>query len=100
MVHSNCFDRFFFMSKFLRWVVAFLYFFCHANAKLAHRHWTKIFLENIANSRFRSSTVGSLLYHYKSGGSKTGIGDIFKNKFSAVSWRQFCIHMTKNKEAQ
>ena len=99
MVHSNCFERFFFMSKFLRWVVAFLYFFCHANAKLAPRHWTKIFLENIANSRFRSSTVGSLLYHYKSGGSKTGIGDIFKNKFSAVSWRQFCIHMTKNKEA-
>ena len=52
------------MSKFLRWVVAFLYFFCHANAKLAPRHWTKIVLENIANSRFRSATVGSLLYHY------------------------------------
>ena len=43
--------------------------------------------------------LGSLLYHYNSGGSKTGISDIFKNKFSAVSWRQFRIHMTKNKEA-
>ena len=59
----------------------------------------KIVFENIANSRFRSSSVGSLLYHYNSGGSKTGISDIFKNKFSAVSWRQFRIHMTKNKEA-
>ena len=57
------------MSKFLRWVVAFLYFFCHANAKLAPRHWTKIVLENIANSRFRFYTVGPLLYHYNSGGS-------------------------------
>ena len=83
----------------MRWVVAFLYFFCHANAKLAPRHWTKIVFENIANSRFRSSSVGSLLYHYNSGGSKTGISDIFKNKFSAVSWRQSRIHMTKNKEA-
>ena len=53
MVHSNCFERFFF---------------------------------------------GSLLYHYNSGGSKTGIGDIFKNNFIAVSWRQFCIHMTKKKK--
>ena len=83
----------------MRWVVAFLYFFCHANAKLAPRHWTKIVFENIANSRFRSSSVGSLLYHYNSGGSKTGISDILKNKFSAVSWRQFRIHMTKKKEA-
>ena len=48
---------------------------------------------------FRAVFFGSLLYHYNSGGSKTGIGDIFKNNFSAVSWRQFCIHMTKNKEA-
>ena len=98
MVYSNCFERFFYfkISALGRSVSLF---FCHANAKLAPRHWTKIVLKNIANSRFRSSTVGSLLYHYKSGRSKTGIGDIFKNKFSPVSWCQFCIHMTKNKEA-
>ena len=85
------------MSKFMRCVVAFLYFFV-----MRMRNWhldTKIVFENIANSRFRSSSVGSLLYHYNSGGSKTGISDIFKNKFSAVSWRQFRIYMTKNKEA-
>ena len=98
MVHSNCFERFFYV-KISALGRSVSLFFCHANAKLAPRHWTKIVLENIANSRFQSSTVGSLLYHYKSGGSKTGIGDIFKNKFSPVSWRQFRIHMTKNKEA-
>ena len=33
--------------------------FCHANAKLAPKHWTIIVIENIANSCFRSSTVKS-----------------------------------------
>ena len=55
-----------FRSKFLRWLVAFLYFFfiffCHASAKLAPKHWTIIVIENIANFRFRSSTVGSRVY--------------------------------------
>ena len=34
-------------------------FFCHTNAKPVPKHWTKIVIENIANSRFRSSSVGS-----------------------------------------
>ena len=34
-------------------------FFCHANAKLASEHWTIIVIENIANSRFLSSTLES-----------------------------------------
>ena len=63
MVHSNCFERFFYV-KISALGRSVSLFFCHANAKLAPRHWTKIVLENIANSRFRSSTVGSLLYHY------------------------------------
>ena len=33
--------------------------FCHANAKLAPKHWTIIVIGNIANSCFRSSTVKS-----------------------------------------
>ena len=61
--HTNYFEWFsdwlFLMLKFLRLVVAFLYFFCHANAKLASEHWTIIVIENIANSRFLSSTLES-----------------------------------------
>ena len=33
--------------------------FCHANAKLAPKHWTIIVIGNIPNSCFRSSTVKS-----------------------------------------
>ena len=47
------------MSKFLRWAVPFLDFFCDANEKLVPKHQTKIVIENIANSRFRSFTVES-----------------------------------------
>ena len=40
--HTNYFEWFsdwlFLMLTFLRLVVAFLYFFCHANAKLASEH--------------------------------------------------------------
>ena len=65
--HTNYFEWFsdwlFLMLKFLRIVVAFLYFFffCHANAKLASEHWTIIVIENIANSRFLSSTLESCM---------------------------------------
>ena len=34
-------------------------FFCHANAKLAPKQWTKIVIEDIANFRFRQFTVES-----------------------------------------
>ena len=47
-----------FMSKILRRVVAFLYFLSH---ECETGTWTKIVIENIANSRFRSSTVESTL---------------------------------------
>ena len=61
--HTNYFEWFsdwlFLILTFLRLVVAFLYFFCHANAKLASEHWTIIVIENIANSRFLSSTLES-----------------------------------------
>ena len=36
-----------------------LFVFCLANAKLASEHWTIIVIENIANSRFLSSTLES-----------------------------------------
>ena len=39
--------------------VSLFFFFCHANAKLASEHWTIIVIENIANSRFLSSTLDS-----------------------------------------
>ena len=54
------------MSNFLRWAVAFLFFFLflysfffHANVKLPLKHWTINVLEDIANSCFRFSTVNS-----------------------------------------
>lgn len=55
------------MSKFLRWVVAFLYLFV-----MRMRNWhldtgLKLFLKISPIPVF--DTVGSLLYHYNSGGS-------------------------------
>ena len=55
--HTNYYERFFdrfFLSKILRWAICF---FCHANAKLAPKQWTKIVIEDIANFRFRQFTV-------------------------------------------
>ena len=57
--HTNYYERFFdrfFLSKILRWAICF---FCHANAKLAPKQWTKIVIEDIANFRFRQFTVES-----------------------------------------
>ena len=61
MDHANYFERFFdwllLCPNFLRWVTAFLHFVSW-ECELAPKHWTKIVIENIANSRFRSSTDG------------------------------------------
>ena len=63
MVHSYCFERFFFMSKFLRWVVAFLYFFV-----MRMRNWhldtgLKLFLKISPIPVFDPPLVQSLLGH-------------------------------------
>ena len=52
--HANYFERFF------DWRSVSL-FFCQANEKPALKHWTVIVIENIPNSRFRSSTVKSCM---------------------------------------
>ena len=46
----------FFCQKFCAGPFAF---FCHGNAKLAPKQWTKIVIEDIANFRFRQFTVES-----------------------------------------
>ena len=58
----NGFSTDFFYVKIFalgRGVSLFIYFFCHAKAKLAQKQWSIVVTENIANFRFRSSTVES-----------------------------------------
>ena len=61
MDHANYFEQFFdwllLCQNFCAGSQRF-FILCRGNAKLAPKHWTKIVIENIANSRFRSSTDG------------------------------------------
>ena len=56
---SSGFSTYYLYVKILALGCSVSLIFCHANTKLAPKHWTIIVIENIANSCFRSSTVKS-----------------------------------------